>query len=327
MGKAKTEIKTIGVMTSGGDAPGMNAAIRAVVRTSINNGLKVKGIKRGYEGLLSEDIMDMKSSDVSEIIQRGGTILLTARSKEMMTTKGTQKAADNCKKHDIEALVIIGGDGSLTGGLELSRLGINVIGIPGTIDLDLPCTEYTIGFDTAVNTVMSAITNIRDTSSSHERCSLVEVMGRNCGAIAQWCAMVGGADEVLLPEAKKVTFNDVINTILRNREKGKGHNLVIVAEGVGASEEMAKMIQRETGIETRATILGHIQRGGSPTAVDRLHASLMGHKAVEAILNGEKSKIVIYKDGKHSYTDLEEGLQKKPIYNSKIYDIVKTLSI
>ena len=250
------EIKTIGVLTSGGDAPGMNAAIRAVVRKALDNGVKVKGIKKGYQGLLNEEIIDMDARSVSDIIQRGGTILGTARCSEFRTEEGQQKGADICKKHKIDGLVVIGGDGSYRGAQALARHGINTIGLPGTIDLDIACTEYTIGFDTAINTAMDAIDKVRDTSSSHERCSIIEVMGRNAGYIALWCGVANGAEDILLPEKYDYDEQRIINNIIRNRKTGKKHHIIINAEGIGHSTSMARRIEAATGMETRATILG-----------------------------------------------------------------------
>ena len=267
------EIKTIGVLTSGGDAPGMNAAIRAVVRTAIAKGLKVKGILKGYNGLLNEEIIDMDALSVADIIHRGGTILYTARCLEFITPEGQQKAADICKKHGIDGLIVIGGDGSFRGAQKLAALGINTIGVPGTIDLDIACTDYTIGFDTAINTAMEAIDKIRDTSTSHERCSIIEVMGRNAGYIALWCGIANGAEDILLPERYNNDEQTLINSIINNRKKGKRHHIIINAEGIGHSTSMARRIEAATGIETRATILGHMQRGGSPTCKDRMYAS------------------------------------------------------
>ena len=238
-----SEIKTIGVLTSGGDAPGMNAAIRAIVRTAIASGLNVKGIMRGYAGLLNEEIIDMDKQSVSEIMRRGGTILYTARCKEFMTEEGQQKAAEILKKHGIDGLIVIGGDGSFRGAQKLSALGINTIGIPGTIDLDIACTDYTIGFDTAVNTAVEAIDKIKDTSMSHERCSIIEVMGRNAGYIALWCEIANGADGILIPEKEQFDEQDLIETILSNRLKGKKHHVVINAEGIGDSNRLAKRPQ------------------------------------------------------------------------------------
>ena len=277
------EIKTIGVLTSGGDAPGMNAAIRAVVREAIVKGLKVKGIKRGYAGLLQEEIVDMEAKDVSDIIERGGTILQTARCMEFTTPEGQQKGAEICKKHGIDGIIVIGGDGSFKGAQKLAALGINTIGLPGTIDLDIACTEYTIGFDTAVNTAMEAIDKVRDTSTSHERCSIIEVMGRGAGYIALWCGIANGAEDILLPEKYDYDEQKLINNIIEGRKRGKKHHIIINAEGIGHSSSMAKRIEAATGIETRATILGHMQRGGSPTAKDRVYASTMGALAVDLL--------------------------------------------
>ncbi len=319
--------RKIGVLTSGGDAPGMNAAIRAVVRAGVYNNLKIVGIKRGFDGLLSGDIEDLDPRSVSDTIHKGGTILLTARCPEMLDPAGQEKAAQICKVLGIDTLVIIGGDGSFRGGLALSKLGVNVLGIPATIDLDMPCTDYTIGFDTAVNTGMEAINKIRDTSSSHERCSVVEVMGHNAGYIALWCGVVGGSEEVLVPENSNVNTQSVIQQIIENRAKGKTHNLVIVAEGVGGSAKLAKEIESITGIESRATILGHLQRGGSPTAVDRMHASIMGYNAIQLILNGTKNRVLVFKDGKHTDMDLVEAINYKKSYDDSLYNIVKILAI
>lgn len=321
------KVKKIAVLTSGGDAPGMNAAIRAVVRTAVYNDIKVVGIKKGFSGLIHGEIEDLSPRSVSDTIHRGGTILLTARCPEMMTSEGQDKAATLCKALGFDALIVIGGDGSLHGGLELVKRGVNIIGIPGTIDLDLDCSDYTIGFDTAVNTGMEAINKIRDTSTSHERCSIVEVMGRNAGHIALWCSVTGGAEEVLVPEDKSHDTNSVISQIIENRSKGKTHNLIIVAEGIGGSVAMAKEIENVTGIATRATILGYLQRGGSPTATDRMHASVMGYMAVDILKQGAQNRIVIFKDGKHTHVDLEEGLNMKRDYDPSMYEMVKILAI
>lgn len=288
------KIKKIGLLTSSGDAPGMNCAIRAVVRTAINNNIQVFGIKRGYEGLLKGEIAEMTAKDVSNIMFRGGTILRTARSEEMRTEEGIEKAANLCKLLKLDALIIIGGDGSLKGGLELSKKGVNIMGIPGTIDLDLDCTDYTIGFDTAVNTSLDAVDKIRDTSTSHERCSVIEVMGRGAGFIALWTGLSGGAEEITIPEREN-SEEAIIETILENRSRGKHHNLIIVAEGKGNSQKLAKNIEKATGISTRATILGHLQRGGSPAARDRVTASIMGLKAVTALIEGKQNRIMIKK--------------------------------
>lgn len=320
------EIKKIGLLTSGGDAPGMNCAIRAIVRTAIHNNIQVFGIKRGFEGLLNGDIEEMQARDVSNIMFRGGTILRTARSSEMRTEEGVEKAAQLCKLLKLDALIIIGGNGSLSGGLDLSKKGVNVIGIPGTIDLDLDCTDYTIGFDTAVNTSLDAVNKIRDTSSSHERCSIVEVMGRGAGFIALWTGLSGGAEEVVIPE-RELSKEEIIEQILENRAKGKRHNLIVVAEGRGNSQQLAEEIEKDTGISTRATILGHLQRGGSPTALDRVAASIMGYNSIMALLEGKKNRIIIQRDGKYTDIDLEEGLNYHREYNDYLYHVTKVLAI
>lgn len=308
---AEKKIKTIGVLTSGGDAPGMNAAIRAVVRSAINQGLNVKGIRRGYQGLIDDDIFDMDKRSVSETINRGGTVLYTARCMEFLTEEGQKKAADTCKKHGIEGVVVIGGDGSFRGARDLSKWGINTIGVPGTIDLDVSCTDYTIGFDTAVNTAMESIDKIRDTSTSHERCSIVEVMGRNAGYIALWCAIANGAENVLLPERYDGNEQAIIDDIIASRKKGKKHHIIINAEGIGHSTSMARRIEAATGIETRATIIGHIQRGGNPTCKDRVYASAMGAMAVDLLCAGKSNRIVAYKDAKFVDYDIDEALSMK----------------
>ena len=295
------EVKTIGVLTSGGDAPGMNAAIRAVVRQAITKGLEVKGIKRGYAGLLQEEIIDMHAQDVSDIIQRGGTILQTARCMDFTTPEGQQKGAEICKKHGIDGVVVIGGDGSFKGAQKLAEHGINTIGLPGTIDLDIASTEYTIGFDTAVNTAMEAIDKVRDTSTSHERCSIIEVMGRGAGYIALWCGIANGAEDILLPEKYNYDEQMIVNHIIENRKRGKKHHIIINAEGIGHSTSMAKRIEAATGVETRATILGHMQRGGSPTCKVRVYASTMGAKAVDLLLEGKTNRVVGYRGSKNVF--------------------------
>ena len=319
------EIKTIGVLTSGGDAPGMNAAIRAVVRTAIARGIKVKGIKKGYQGLLNEEIIDMEARHVSDMIQRGGTLLGTARCQEFKTPEGQQKGAEICRKHGIDGIVVIGGDGSYRGAQALSRNGINTIGIPGTIDLDIACTEYTIGFDTAVNTAMQAIDKVKDTSSSHERCSIIEVMGRNAGYIALWCGIANGAEDILLPERYDFNEQNIINNIISNRKRGKTHHLIINAEGIGDSINMAKRIEEATGIETRATILGHMQRGGSPTCKDRVYASIMGAMAVDLLCQGKTNRVVGYKNGQYVDFDIEEALAMKKDISEDQFEIFKHL--
>ena len=300
------KVKTIGVLTSGGDAPGMNAAIRAVVRTGIAKGLNVKGIMRGYAGLLKEEIVDMDSRSVSDIIQRGGTILYTARCAEFRTEEGQKLGAEICRKHGIDGIVVIGGDGSFNGACKLANLGINTIGLPGTIDQDIACTDYTIGFDTAINTAMEAIDKVRDTSTSHERCSIIEV--------------------ILLPEYYDGDEQALINQIIENRKKGKKHHLIINAEGVGHSASMAKRIEAATGIETRATILGHMQRGGSPTCLDRYYASMMGARAVELLCDGASNRVVALRDGKFVDYDINEALAMKKTISPYEYEVSKMLS-
>ena len=322
------EIKTIGVLTSGGDAPGMNAATRAVVRQALSKGLKVKGIKRGYAGLLNEEIFDMDSKSVSDTISRGGTILQTARCKEFTTAEGQQKGAEICKKHGIDAMVVIGGDGSFKGAQKLAGLGINTIGVPGTIDLDIACTDYTIGFDTACNTAMEAIDKVRDTSTSHERCSIIEVMGRGAGFIALWCGVANGAEEVLLPEKDSAdNIDDLIARVAHAHEMGKQHYIIINAEGVGHSQEMAKKIEEATGIETRATILGHMQRGGSPTCKDRVYATTMGAMAVDLLLEGKTNRVVGYRHGDFVDFDIDEALAMEKAIPEYQFQICKNLSI
>ncbi len=311
MGGSTNSIDTIGVLTSGGDAPGMNAAIRAVVRTALAKGLTVWGIRRGYHGLLREELIPMNRRDVSDIIQRGGTILQTARSQQMRTEQGQLKAAGILKKYGIQGLVVIGGDGSFAGAQKLSQYGINVIGVPGTIDLDIACTEYTIGFDTAANTAMEAIDKIRDTATSHERCSIVEVMGRDAGYLALWCGIANGAEMILLPEQHRYDEQYIINDILENRKRGKKHYIIINAEGVGDSINMAKRIEEATGVETRASILGHMQRGGSPTVKDRVYASIMGCRAAELLAEGKTNRVVGYMHGEYIDFDINDAMQMR----------------
>lgn len=321
------EIKTIAVLTSGGDAPGMNAAIRSVVRTAIYRGLKVKGIKKGYNGLLNEDIIDMEPRHVSDIIQRGGTVLGTARCLEFKKPEYQERGAEICRKHGIDGIVVIGGDGSYRGAQALSRQGINTVGIPGTIDLDIACTEYTIGFDTAVNTAMEAIDKVKDTSSSHERCSIIEVMGRHAGYIALWCGIANGAEDILLPEKYEFNEQEIINHIIASRKRGKIHHLIINAEGIGHSTSMARRIEAATGLETRATILGYMQRGGNPTAMDRYYASIMGAYAVDIMLEGKTNRVVGYKHGKFQDFDIEEALLMQKGIDEYQYEVAKMLTI
>ena len=317
------EIQTIGVLTSGGDAPGMNAAIRAVVRQAISKGKKVKGIRRGYTGLIAEDIVDMEAKDVSDIIQRGGTILQTARCPEFRTEEGQKLGAEMCRKHGIEGIIVIGGDGSFRGAQKLAAQGINT----GTIDLDISCTDYTIGFDTAVNTAMEAIDKIRDTASSHERCSIIEVMGRDAGYIALWCGLANGAEQVLIPEKYDFDEQKIVNNIIANRKRGKRHYIIINAEGIGHSTSLARRIEAATGMETRATILGHMQRGGSPTCKDRVYASTMGAYAVDLLCEGKSNRVVAYKDGKFVDYDVDEALAMEKHISDYQFNVGKNLSI
>ncbi len=323
---AEKKINTIGVLTSGGDAPGMNAAIRAVVRRGLSNGLKVKGILKGYQGLLNEEIIDLSAKDVSDTIQRGGTILYTARCAEMRTVEGQERAAEICREHGIEGLVVIGGDGSFAGAQKLANLGINTIGIPGTIDLDIACSEYTIGFDTAVNTAMEAIDKVRDTSTSHERCSIIEVMGRGAGYLALWCGIANGAEDVLLPEKYDYDEQKIVNNIIASRKAGKKHHIIINAEGIGHSEAMAKRIEAATGIETRATILGHMQRGGNPTCKDRVYASMMGAMAVDLLLEGKTCRVVGYRYGNFVDFDINEALAMQKNVGDYMWEVCNSLS-
>jgi len=321
------QINTIAVLTSGGDAPGMNAAVRAVVRTGIYNELKVLGVNKGYEGLLNGDIEEMTLRSVGDIIQRGGTILQTARSKEFNTPQGLEKAISMANVFGIDALVVIGGDGSFRGAKDLSQLGLNVIGIPGTIDNDIGCTDYTIGYDTAMNTVLDAIDKIRDTSYSHERCSVLEVMGRNAGWIAVNCGIAGGAEAIILPEKEFDIDKDIIIPIIEGRNRGKKHYLVIVAEGVGGAVEIAKYIEEKTEITTRATILGYIQRGGSPTIADRVMGSRFGACAVQCLMEGKKNRIIAFRDNKIVDIDIIEALNMKKTIDNELIDLSKILAL
>ena len=290
----------------------MNAAIRAVARTAWDRGVKVKGIKRGYSGLLNREIFDMDRTFTGDIISRGGTVLFTARCEEFKQEEYQKKAADICREEGIDGLVVIGGDGSFRGAQKLAAQGINTVALPGTIDLDIPCTEYTIGFDTAVNVAMEAIDKIRDTSTSHERCSIVEVMGRNAGYIALWCGIAAGAEDIIIPERfdgnRPKLEAKLIDSILEKKALGKKHHLIINAEGIGHSYGMAKRIEQGTGVETRATILGYMQRGGSPTAKDRVYASYMGALAVDLLCAGATNRVVGYRNGQYIDYDIEDAL-------------------
>ena len=313
------QIKKIGVLTSGGDAPGMNAAVRSVVRTAVYNGIEVMGIRKGYNGLINGDIFAMNARSVSETLQHGGTILQTARCKEFCTPEGVARAAEIAKIFGIEGLVVIGGDGSFRGARDLAKAGVKTIGIPATIDNDIGCTEYCIGYDTALNTVKDAIDKIRDTASSHERSSVIEVMGRDAGYIAVHAGIACGAEAVIIPEKEFDFDEDVLRPIIEGKNRGKSHYLVIVAEGVGGAIDMAQEIEKRTGIETTATILGHIQRGGSPTVDDRVYASEMGLKAVEALMAGKTNRLIVMQDHKITDVDIDEGLaMKKPFDKARL---------
>ncbi len=320
-------MKTIGVLTSGGDAPGMNAAVRAVVRAGCENGFRVMGIRRGYNGLMQGDMYEMNLRSVSNIINRGGTVLYSARSPEFKTEEGLQKALKVAKDVNMEGIVVIGGDGSFRGARDLSLRGVNCVGIPGTIDNDIACSDYTIGYDTAMNTVLEMVDRLRDTSESHDRCSVVEVMGRRAGYIALNAGIACGATSILIPEVPYDFQRDVIDRMKRTQKTGKKHFIIIVAEGIGGVEEMAKRIEAETGVESRATILGHVQRGGHPTVRDRVTASLMGHKAVELLKAGIGNRVLaINKDTIVDY-DIFEALNMKKSLNIEEYKIAHEISI
>ena len=319
-------MKTIGVLTSGGDAPGMNAAVRAVVRTAVSLGMSVKGIRRGYNGLIEGDIIDLDLRSVSDIIHRGGTVLYTARSPKFKTEEGLSEAIENCKKYGIEGIVVIGGDGSFRGARDLSLRGIPCVGIPGTIDNDISSTDYTIGFDTAMNTAMEMVDKIRDTAQSHDRCSVVEVMGRRAGYIALQSGIAVGATAILVPEIE-TKIEDVITKIKETQKTGKQHFIIVVAEGVGGVEDIAKQIEEATGIESRATILGHVQRGGRPTVRDRVMATQMGYAAVELLKDGIGNKVICYKNGKITNLDIYEALNMKKEFDYEMYNVAHTTSI
>ena len=320
-------MKTIGVLTSGGDAPGMNAAIRAVVRTAISLGMNVKGIRRGYSGLIDEDIIDLDARSVSDIIHRGGTMLYTARCLEFKTQEGIDKGVATCKKHGIEGIVVIGGDGSFRGARDLSLNGIPCVGIPGTIDNDISCSEYTLGFDTAMNTVIEMVDRLRDTSQSHERCTVVEVMGRKAGYLALETGIAVGATSILVPEVEFDLQKDVIDKINAIKQTGKKHFIVIVAEGVGGTEEIAKAIQNGTGIDTRATILGHVQRGGNASARDRIMASMMGYQAVSLLDKGIGNRVVVFRDAEIVDKDIYEALSMPKVFDLEKFEKATTLAL
>lgn len=320
-------MKSIAVLTSGGDAPGMNPAVRAVVRTACQRGIKVYGVDRGYTGLINGDIHEMKLRSVSDIITRGGTILYSARCPEFKTEEGLQKAVATCKKFGIEGMVIIGGDGSFRGARDLSLRGIPCIGLPGTIDNDISCTDYTIGYDTCLNTIVQMVDRIRDTSESHDRCTVVEVMGRGAGYLALEAGIAVGATSIIVPEVEYDIERDVIARIREFQKTGKKHFIVIVAEGVGGTAEIAKKIEAETGVESRATILGHVQRGGSPTARDRIMASQMGSRAVDLLTQGIGNRVVGIRDNKIVDFDIFEALKMTKTIDMKDYELAHEISI
>ncbi|MBE6764200.1 MAG: 6-phosphofructokinase [Ruminococcaceae bacterium] len=320
-------VKRIAVLTSGGDAPGMNAAIRAVARTAINRGLEVYGVYRGYNGLIHDDMFEMNLRSVSDIIHRGGTMLYTARSPEFRTEEGMQKAIENCRKRGIDGVVVIGGDGSFRGAQDLTRRGLPCIGIPGTIDNDISCCEHTIGYDTALNTCMDMIDKLRDTAQSHDRCSVVEVMGRRAGYLALNVGIACGATSILVPEVPFDFETDILERMAATAKTQKKHFIIIVAEGVGGVLEMAKSIEERTGIETRATILGHVQRGGSPTLRDRVLASQMGNKAVDLLLEGKSNRVVTIQNDHILDYDIEEALAMKKPFDLDLYEMAHEISI
>lgn len=319
--------KTIAVLTSGGDAPGMNAAVRAVTRAALSKGIKVYGVRRGYNGLLNGDVFEMNLRSVSDILSKGGTVLYTARSPEFNTKEGVKKAAENCRKLGVDGVVVIGGDGSFRGARDLTGEGIPCVGVPGTIDNDISSSDYTIGFDTAMNTAMEMIDKIRDTAQSHDRCSVVEVMGRRCGDIALEVGIAIGATAILVPEVPYDLKRDVIDRLLKNRQTGKKHFIVVVAEGIGGIDNIVKEIEAQTGIETRGTVLGHVQRGGSPTLRDRVVASRMGYRAVELLEDGQSNRVVVMKDNHIVDYDITEALAMKKQFNTKLFGIAHEISI
>ena len=320
-------MKSIAVLTSGGDSSGMNAAVRAVVRTACQRGIKVYGVDRGYTGLIKGDVHEMNLRSVSDIITRGGTILYSARCPEFKTEEGIQKAVDTCKRVGIDGMVIIGGDGSFRGARDLSLRGIPCIGLPGTIDNDISCTDYTIGYDTCLNTIVQMVDRIRDTSESHDRCTVVEVMGRGAGYLALESGIAVGATSILVPEVEYDIERDIIARIREFQKTGKRHFIVIVAEGVGGTAEIAKKIEAETGVESRATILGHVQRGGSPTARDRIMASQMGSRAVDLLTQGIGNRVVGIRDNKIVDFDIFEALKMTKTIDMKDYELAHEISI
>lgn len=316
----------IAVMTSGGDAPGMNAAVRAVVRKGIFHGCEVYGVKEGFRGLITDDMRLMNLSSVADIIQRGGTILRTARCEEFKTPEGQAKGIENLRRRGIDAAIVIGGDGSFRGALALSRGGLAAIGVPGTIDNDIPCTDYTIGFDTAVATACDAIDKIRDTATSHQRTFIIELMGRNSGAIALSAGLAAGAESILLPE-RPFDLDEVCQRLERGRQRGKLHSIILVAEGVASAYDIAEEIKEKTGQDNRVIVLGHLQRGGSPTTFDRILASRLAAEAVDLVLAGESGKLVALSNGRYTNVDIEWALSQPPNFDTGAFELAKILSI
>ena len=321
------QIRRIGVLTSGGDAPGMNALIRSVVRSASANDISVLGIRRGYSGLINGDIIEMGARSVDGIIRKGGTMLYTARCKEMLTEEGLQKAADTCRYLGIDGLICCGGDGTFRGAQALSRKGVPCIGVPGTIDNDIGCSDYTIGFDTACNTAIECIDKLRDTMQSHERCSVVEVMGRRAGHLALQVGCAVGATAICLPERQLDFDTEIVERLRIGRIKGRNHHIIIVAEGYGSAQEVADQIHEATGIDTRVTILGHIQRGGSPSAMDRVMATRMGYAAVRALMEGKTNRVVVSDNNIVTDIDIEEGLAQSKDLNQCLFEAQQTVAI
>ena len=321
------QIRRIGVLTSGGDAPGMNALIRSVVRSASANDISVLGIRRGYSGLINGDIIEMGARSVDGIIRKGGTMLYTARCKEMLTAEGLQKAADTCRYLGIDGLICCGGDGTFRGAQALSRKGVPCIGVPGTIDNDIGCSDYTIGFDTACNTAIECIDKLRDTMQSHERCSVVEVMGRRAGHLALQVGCAVGATAICLPERQLDFDTEIVERMRIGRIKGRNHHIIIVAEGYGSAQEVADQIHEATGIDTRVTILGHIQRGGSPSAMDRVMATRMGYAAVRALMEGKTNRVVVSDNNIVTDIDIEEGLAQSKDLNQCLFEAQQTVAI
>ncbi|MBR2319558.1 MAG: 6-phosphofructokinase [Clostridia bacterium] len=320
-------MKKIAVLTSGGDAPGMNAAVRAVVRTALNAGIEVYGVIRGYNGLIKDEMVPMTLRSVSNILQQGGTMLFTARSPEFMTLEGQQKAAENCRKHGIDGVVVCGGDGSFRGAQKLSQQGINCICIPCTIDNDIGCCEYTIGYDTATNTVVDLVDKLRDTCASHDRCSVVEVMGRHAGWLALGAGMAAGATSIIVPEVPYDFQKDIVDRMEYTKSLGKHHFIVMVAEGIGDVDELAKDIEKATGVETRATVLGHVQRGGRPSARDRILASQMGYYAAHLLMEGKTERVVAINNNTLMDYDIDEALAMKKPFKSKMFRMAEEINI